>query len=82
MSGPVSPSLVARRSSQLKLAIEDVLDADLPGAYTPELCKQKCSAVFEHVHESYSGRDAGVYALGGRGGPLAAGRQPRIARKE
>jgi type I restriction enzyme R subunit len=48
--------------SQLKLTIEDTLDTGLPRAYTPELYKQKCSAVFEHVYESYPERNAGVYA--------------------
>jgi type I restriction enzyme R subunit len=48
--------------SQLKLTIEDTLDAGLPRAYTPELYNQKCSAVFEHVYESYPERNAGVYA--------------------
>jgi type I restriction enzyme R subunit len=48
--------------SQLKLTIEDALDAGLPRAYTPELYQQKCSAVFEHVYESYPERDASVYA--------------------
>ncbi|CAG1772685.1 hypothetical protein BAC2_02865 [uncultured bacterium] len=48
--------------SQLKLAIEDTLDSGLPRAYTPELYHQKCSAVFEHVYESYPERDTGVYA--------------------
>ena len=48
--------------SQLKLAIEDTLDLGLPRAYTPELYQQKCSAVFEHVFESYPEKDAGVYA--------------------
>ena len=51
--------------SQLKLAIEDTLDLGLPRAYTPELYRQKCSAVFEHVYESYPERDAGVYAEAG-----------------
>jgi type I restriction enzyme R subunit len=51
--------------SQLKLAIEDTLEDGLPRAYTPELYKQKCSAVFEHVYESYPERDAGVYAQAG-----------------
>jgi type I restriction enzyme, R subunit len=50
--------------SQLKLTIEDTLDLGLPRAYTPELYRQKCSAVFEHVYESYPERDAGVYAIG------------------
>ncbi len=50
--------------SQLQLTIEDTLDTGLPRAYTPELYNQKCSAVFEHVYESYPERDAGVYAQG------------------
>jgi len=48
--------------SQLKLTIEDTLDTALPRAYTPELYNQKCSAVFEHVYESYPERNVGVYA--------------------
>jgi type I restriction enzyme R subunit len=48
--------------SRLRLAVEDTLDIGLPRAYTPELYKQKCSAVFEHVYESYPERDVGVYA--------------------
>ena len=49
--------------SQLKLAIEDALDSGLPRAYTPDLYRQKCSAVFEHVYESYPERNTGVYAM-------------------
>lgn len=48
--------------SQLRLTIEDTLDTGLPRAYTPELYHQKCSAVFEHVYESYPERNLGVYA--------------------
>jgi len=48
--------------SQLKLAIEDTLDTGLPRAYTQEIYSEKCSAVFEHVYESYPERGAGVYA--------------------
>jgi type I restriction enzyme R subunit len=48
--------------SMLRLAIEDTLDAGLPTAYARELYKQKCSAVFEHVYESYPERNAGIYA--------------------
>jgi type I restriction enzyme R subunit len=51
--------------SQLKLAIEDALDAGLPRAYTPELYRQKCSAVFEHVYESYPERGTGLSAATG-----------------
>jgi type I restriction enzyme R subunit len=49
--------------SQLKLAIEDVLDT-LPAAYDRPLYAQKCSALFEHIFESYPERDAGVYSVG------------------
>jgi len=48
--------------SQLKLAIEDTLDGGLPRVYSRDLYQQKCSAVFEHVYESYPERETGVYA--------------------
>ena len=48
--------------STLKLAIEDTLDT-LPAAYDRPLFAQKCSALFEHVYESYPERNAGVYAV-------------------
>lgn len=47
--------------SQVRLTIEDVLDTGLPRAYTPEVYHTKCSAIFEHVYESYSERNAGTY---------------------
>lgn len=53
----------AAARSQLKLAIEDTLDSGLPRAYTPALYQQKCSAVFEHMYESYPERGTGVYAM-------------------
>jgi type I restriction enzyme, R subunit len=42
--------------------IKDMLDAGLPGAYSPDLYKQKCSAMFEHFYESYPDRDLNAYA--------------------
>ena len=48
--------------STLKLAIEDTLDT-LPAAYDRPLYSQKCTALFEHVYESYPERNAGVYAM-------------------
>lgn len=48
--------------SQLKLANEDTLDTGLPRSYTPDLYQQKCSALFEHIFESYPERDTGLYA--------------------
>jgi type I restriction enzyme R subunit len=55
----------AAARAQLKLTIEDALDTGLPRAYTPELYRQKCSKVFEHMYESYPERNAGVYAVAG-----------------
>ena len=52
----------ASARSQLMLTIEDVLDTGLPRAYSPELYKNKCTAVFEHIYESYPERNTGVYA--------------------
>ncbi len=51
--------------SQLKLTIEDTLDTGLPRAYDKPLYEQKCSALFEHVYESYPERDGGMYAEAG-----------------
>jgi type I restriction enzyme R subunit len=42
----------AAARSRLKLAIEDTLDTGLPRAYTPEIYREKCLAVFEHVFTS------------------------------
>jgi type I restriction enzyme, R subunit len=55
----------ATARSQLKLAIEDVLDTGLPRIYDKPLYEQKCSALCEHIYESYPERDAGVYAAAG-----------------
>lgn len=48
--------------SQLKLAIEDALDTGLPKAYSAELYRQKCSALFEHFYENYTEAGASTYA--------------------
>ncbi len=48
--------------SALRLAIEDTLDSGLPRPYAPEMYREKCAAVFEHVYESYPERNAGIYA--------------------
>lgn len=51
--------------SQIKLAIEDVLDSCLPRAFDKPLYEQKCSALFEHVYESYPERFDNVYETAG-----------------
>jgi type I restriction enzyme R subunit len=47
--------------AQVRLAIEDTLDTGLPKAYSPELYQGKCSALFEHVFESYQGEGVSIY---------------------
>ena len=42
----------AQARAQVRLAIEDVLDEGLPRVYSPELYRQKCSTLFEHVFEN------------------------------
>jgi type I restriction enzyme, R subunit len=51
----------AAARSSLKIAIEDTLDT-LPAAYDRPLFAKKCSAVFEHVYESYPERGASVFS--------------------
>jgi len=51
--------------SQVRLAIEDVLDSGLPRAYGKPLYAQKCSAVFEHVYERYPERDPTAHVMAG-----------------
>jgi type I restriction enzyme R subunit len=47
--------------AQVRLAIEDALDDGLPRAYSKDLYQTKCTAVFEHVYESYQGEGKSVY---------------------
>jgi type I restriction enzyme, R subunit len=47
----------------VKLAIEDALDRGLPPAYSPDIFKQKCEAVYLHVYDSYYGAGRSLYAL-------------------
>lgn len=51
--------------SSLKLAIQDTLDLHLPTAYEQELYNQKCSAIFEHIFETYPERNTSIYAEAG-----------------
>ncbi|MEI6352245.1 MAG: type I restriction enzyme endonuclease domain-containing protein, partial [Verrucomicrobiota bacterium] len=51
--------------ARVQLAIEDALDEGLPRAYTPETYKAKCSALFEHLYESYQGDGESVFSAAG-----------------
>ncbi len=48
--------------ARVKIEIENALDEGLPRAYSKELYEAKCSAVFEHVYQSYQGEEQSVYA--------------------
>ena len=48
--------------ARVRLAIEDALDDGLPRAYSKDLYATKCTAVFEHVYESYQGEGRSVYS--------------------
>jgi type I restriction enzyme R subunit len=48
--------------AEVRVTIEKLLDQRLPRAYTPELFKQKTTAVFQHVYDAYYGAERSVYA--------------------
>ncbi len=48
--------------ARVKIEIENALDEGLPRAYSKELYEAKCSAVFEHVYQSYQGEGKSFYA--------------------
>lgn len=43
------------------LTIQTVLDEGLPRSYAPDLYRQKCDAVYQHVYESYFGAGKSIY---------------------
>lgn len=46
----------------VRLSVEQMLDR-LPELYTPELYRQKCEVVYQHVYDSYYGQGRGVYMI-------------------
>jgi type I restriction enzyme, R subunit len=45
----------------VEVCIKDFLDR-LPPIYTPELYRQKCGTVYQHVYDSYYGQDQSLYS--------------------
>jgi type I restriction enzyme R subunit len=41
--------------------IETILDKMLPGTYTPEIYRQKCDVIYQHVYDSYYGAGKSIY---------------------
>lgn len=48
--------------ARVKIEIENALDEGLPRAYSKDIYEAKCSAVFDHVYQSYQGEGQSVYA--------------------
>jgi type I restriction enzyme R subunit len=46
----------------VRLTIDTLLD-ELPRTYSPELYRQKCDAVYQHVFEAYQGQGKSVYSV-------------------
>ena len=51
----------AQTRAQVRLAVENILDDELPQPYTPELFNQKSEAVYQHIYDSYYGEGKSVY---------------------
>ena len=47
--------------AQVKLAIQQILDPELPETYTPELFIQKCEVIYQHIYDSYYGEGKSIY---------------------
>ena len=48
--------------AEVLFTIETVLDEMLPRTYTPEIYKEKCTVVYQHVYDSYYGAGKSIYA--------------------
>ena len=47
--------------AQVRLAVENILDDELPQPYTLELFNQKSEAVYQHIYDSYYGEGKSIY---------------------
>jgi type I restriction enzyme R subunit len=48
--------------ASVEVAIKDILDK-LPESYTADLYNAKCSEIFQHIYESYSGQGRSIYKI-------------------
>lgn len=47
----------------VRIAIEEILDQQLPETYTPEVYQQKGEVVYQHIYESYFGPGRSIYSM-------------------
>ena len=45
------------------LTIQDVLDNNLPDSYTPPIYQEKCNLIYQHIYDSYFGKDKSIYTV-------------------
>ena len=53
-----------RKTQQTRAAVRQAIEVELdrlPGMYTKELYDRKCELVYQHVYESYWGKNQSVY---------------------
>ena len=48
--------------AQVRLAVENILDDELPQPYKLELFNQKSEAVYQHIYDSYFGEGKSIYS--------------------
>jgi type I restriction enzyme, R subunit len=48
--------------AQVLTTIQSLLDQELPQAYTPDLYRQKCGQVYQHIYDSYFGAGKSIYS--------------------
>jgi len=46
----------------VEVTINDMLDK-LPQSYSTEVYEQKCSEIYQHIYESYSGQGSSIYEI-------------------
>jgi type I restriction enzyme, R subunit len=48
--------------AQVRLTVQQMLDAGLPRTYTPDLYQQKCDVVYQHIYDAYVDASHNIYA--------------------
>ncbi len=49
--------------AQVRMTIETMLDQALPKPYTPNLYREKCDAIYQHIYDSYYGAGQSIYSI-------------------
>ena len=48
--------------AQVLTTIQALFDQELPQAYSPDLYRQKCDQVYQHIYDSYFGAGKSIYS--------------------